>query len=369
MPEDKKPRPTIIDGEKAQPAAAGADTSPRPKPQIIDQAPQPTSGGGLLKTLTAGVIGGLVGAGAVYFTVAADTTGGTDAEARRQIADLQQRTAQLGEAVRARPQALAETSASVAPAVPPVDLTEVNNRLDALENTGKDASASLQSLTQRIEAVEQKPGIEPRKEVVEAAVAAQIAPIGDRITDLERGLGERRADARNAALSLALANFKRAVAEGRPFAEELTAIENLSPEKLPVSALAAYKDKGVPSIAALRTSFEDAARVAIQRHYQKQSPDSVVGQVVARARSAVQVKPSGDGGDTVEAILGRVSSALKAGNAAGALAASDTLPSTAKEEIVAWLEQVKARVAADEAVKNTDQQLIATLTKPQSVQN
>ncbi|MBJ7544172.1 hypothetical protein JDN41_11520 [Rhodomicrobium udaipurense] len=367
MPEDKKPRPTIIDGEKAQPAAAGADTSPRPKPQIIEPAPQPSSGGGVLKALTAGVIGGLVGAGVVYFTVPTDTSGGADAEARKQIADLQQRTAQLGEAVRARPVAAAE--ASPAPAAPAVDLTEVNNRLDALEKTGKDTAASLQSVTQRIEAVEQKPGIEPSKEVVAAAVAEQIAPIGDRITGLERGLGERRADARNAALSLALANFKRAVADGRPFAEELTAIENLSPEKLPVSELAAYKDKGVPSIAALRTSFEDAARVAIQRHYQKQSPDSVVGQVMARARSAVQVKPSGDGGDTVEAILGRVSSALKAGNAAGALAAAETLPATAKDEIGAWLEQVKARVAADEAVKNTDQQIIASLTKPQAAQN
>ncbi|MBT3069266.1 hypothetical protein KKP04_00065 [Rhodomicrobium sp. Az07] len=366
MPEDKKPRPTIIDGEKAKSATAAADTSPRPKPQIIEQAPK-RSGGGFLTALTAGLVGGVVGAGAVYFAVATDTSSGTDAEARRQIADLQQRTTQLGDAVRARPVAAAE--ASPAAAAPPVDLTEINNRLDAIEKTGADSSASLQSLIQRIEAVEQKPGIEPSKEVVAAAVADQIAPIGDRITGLERGLGERRADARNAALSLALSNFKRAVADGRPFAEELTAIENLSPEKLPVSDLAAYKEKGVPSIAALRTSFEAAARVAIQRHYQKQSPDSVVGQVMARARSAVQVKPSGDDGDTVEAILGRVSSALKAGNAAGALAAADTLPATAKDEIGAWLEQVKARVAADEAVKNTDQQLIASLTKPQAVQN
>jgi len=367
MPEDKKPRPTIIDGEKAEPGReALGDRSPRPKPQTIEATPQqPNSGGGILKALTAGVIGGLVGAGVVYFTVPSETGPAADTEARRQIADLQQRTAALNEAVRARPAAaVAET-----PAAPVVDLTEVRARLDDLEKADKDADAALQALSQRVQTIEQKPGIEPSKEVVAAAVAEQIAPIGNRITGLERGLGERQADARNAALTLALSNLKRAVADGRPFGEELTAIENLSPEKLPIADLAAYKDKGVPSIAALRTSFEDAARVAIQKHYQKQSPDSVVGQVLARARTAVQVKPSGDGGDTVEAILGRVSSALKAGNPNAALTAAETLPSTAKDEIVPWLEQVKARVAADEAVKKTDQQLIATLTKPQAAQN
>ncbi len=86
-------------------------------------------------------------------------------------------------------------------------------------------------------------------------------------------------------------------------------------------------------------------------------------EVLSRARGAIQVKPIGDAGDSVEALLGRMEKALKAGDLKGALTESASLEGPAKEELKSWLQHAQARAAADEAVQKTDQELLASLTK------
>ncbi len=56
-------------------------------------------------------------------------------------------------------------------------------------------------------------------------------------------------------------------------------------------------------------------------------------------------------------------SALKLGDVKGALAEADALEGPAKEELQAWLDHAQARAAADEAIRKTDQELLASLTK------
>ncbi len=76
-----------------------------------------------------------------------------------------------------------------------------------------------------------------------------------------------------------------------------------------------------------------------------------MGEVISRARAAIQVKPSGGAGDTVEAIFGRMDSALKAGDLKAALTEAAVLEGPAKEELQAWLDRAQARAAADEAIQ------------------
>ena len=179
---------------------------------------------------------------------------------------------------------------------------------------------------------------------------------------IERTQNDRASDARTAAITIALTNLERAVTEGKPFATELTAIESLTYEKLPVSELAAYKETGVQSLAQLQREFMDTVRDVIVQHYHGKA-ESFLDEVLSRARGAVQVKPIGSAGDTVEAVLGRMEKALKSGDLKGALTESAALEGPAKEELKTWLKHAQARAAADEAVRKTDQELLASLTK------
>ena len=219
-----------------------------------------------------------------------------------------------------------------------------------------------------------------RRRAVQAEIASQMAPVAERLAGLERSQNEkasevtqrlagiersqseRASDARTAAATIALTNLKRAVSDGKPFAAELTAIESLSSEKLPISQLAPYKDTGVPSLSQLQREFTDIVHDVIVKHYHGKA-ESFMDEVLSRARGAIQVTPTGSAGDTVEAVLGRMESALKAGDVKSALTESAGLEGPAKEELQTWLEHAQARATADEAVRKTDQELLASLTK------
>ncbi len=327
----------------------------RPKPPLIEQRalPEPGRGGGFLRPLAAGVIGGLASAGIVYLALGGNS--GADADTQQKIKDLQERAAVLSETVQAK-------VAAPVKAASPEELNEVRSRLDGLDKTVKGVDETMQSLSQKVQAVEQKPAPEPGKDVIQAEIASQIAPIAEQLAGLEHSQTERVSDSRTATLAFTLTNLKRAVAEGKPFAAELAAVENLSPAKLPVSELAPYKDSGVPTLQQLQRDFAEISGNVIQKHYHGKA-NSIVGEVLSRARAAIQVRPKGSAGDTVEAVLGRMDSALKAGDLKGALTGAAALEGPAKDELQTWLEHARARAAADEAIRKTDQELLASLTK------
>jgi hypothetical protein len=349
-----------------EPAGGGSgeakDKPSRPKGPMLEGRALPIpggGGGGLLLPVATGVIGGLVGAGLVYFLTAGPSA---DIDARQAVNQLSTKVAELGEAAKA---AAAST-----------ELSEARRKIDAVAADAKAADEAARSLSQKVQALEQKSTADPAKETIHAevasqlapvatqltSVASQVAPLADRLAGLEKVQGERSSDARTAALTISLANLKRAVAEGRPFAAELTAVESLTSSKLPISDLAAYKDKGVASLAELQRDFAQASRNVIQKHYHGKA-DSVMGEVLSRARAAIQVKPSGGAGETVEAAVGRVDSALKAGNLRAALTEAAPIEGPAKEELQSWLDRAQARAAADEALQKTESELLASLSK------
>ncbi len=360
--------PDSPDEPHLEPAGGGEpkDRPTRPRAPLLEGRAISLSGdggGGLLRPLAAGLIGGLVGAGAVYFL-----SSGADNDARQFINQLNSKVAELSDAINAK--AASSGVASVE------QLSEVRSRIDTIASSAKTAEEGVRTLTQKVEALEQKPSADSAKEAIHADIAAQIAPVAsqiaplaaqiaplsDRVAAIEALQNERVSDARTAALTIALTNLRRVISEGRPFATELSAVESLSPSKLPVSDLAANKDKGVASLAELQRGFADVSRAVISKHYSGKS-DSILGEVLARARAAVQVRPAGGGGDTIEAKLGRIEAALKAGDLKGALTEAQTIEGPAKDELQPWLDRAEARAAADEAVRKTDTELLASLSK------
>jgi hypothetical protein len=379
MPEDKRPRPTInmTPDFSSQPASRlelpGGSGGPNDRAARQKQAPagQPSgkvTSARLFSYFLASVLGGLAVAGGGYIALTENIPGFSlaDPATRRQIQELREKTADLAKALRAEPR---PSPANAYSGSGPEGLNEVRARLDGIVTSARDLDETVQSLSQRVQAVEGKAGDGPSRDAFRADIAAQIAPISQRLATVERELEtltraqiERQADARTSALTLALTNLKRAIGDGRSFSAELAAVENLSAVKLPVSQLEPYKDAGVPSLAELQRDFANASTKAIQSSYRGKT-DSIMGEVFSRAKAAIQVRPSDSSGITVEAILGRMETALKSGNLRTALTEGAALEGPAQEEMQAWLGQAQARVTADEALRKTDQELLASLTK------
>jgi hypothetical protein len=358
--------PESPDEPRLEPAGGGIgapqDKPARPKGPLLEGRTLPfqgAGGSGMLLPVATGVIGGLVGAALVYFLTAGPSA---DNDARVALNQLSAKVTELSESAKA-----------VASAE---QLGEVKKKVEAVAGDAKTAGEAAQSVAQKVQALEQKASSDPAKDTIHAEVASQLAPVAlqitsvasqvsplaDRVAGLEKVQGERSADARTAALTISLTNLKRAVAEGRPYAAELATVESLTSSKLPVSDLAVYKDKGVASLAELQRDFVQVARNVIQKHYHGKA-DTLVGEVLSRARAAIQVKPSGGAGDTVEAVLGRIDSALKTGKLRTALTEAASIDGPAKEDLRAWLDRAQGRATAEEAVQKTESELLASLSK------
>jgi hypothetical protein len=328
----------------------------------------PKKSGGFAGYLVAGLIGGLTVAGGGYAVVKSGIGGLSlsDTGARGKIIALEERLASMELANRSQPRsggAGAFESGSGGGGV-----NELRSRLDAMVGT-------VRGLDQTVQALAQTPGQAGQggesREAVRAEIAAQTASLQQRLTSAERELEalvrmqtERQADARTASLTLALSNLKRAVADGRPFPAELAAVETLSPAKLPVSQLAAYKETGVSSMADLQSEFAEASKKTIEDHYGGKS-SGFMGEMLNRAKSVVQIKPADSSGNGVEAILGRMTAAIKTGDLKTALMQGAALEHP-PQEMMTWFGKAQARAVADEALRKTDQELLASLTKPVS---
>ncbi len=384
MPNDKRPKPTIdmaaervVEPSKpllsAGGATSGGEGAAAQKPSAA-QGPAPAkaqrNGPSFAGYLLAGLIGGAVIAGCGYLASRMEISGFslTDPGTRQRIAELEERTASLESALRVlsrpAPAAAYEPSGAGGEGV-----NELRSRLDGLVDAARGLDQTVQSLSQKVQALEQRPAGGAARETLQAEIAAQTAPLQQRLSSAERELetltraqSERLADARTASLTLALTNLKRAIADGRPFPAELAAVETLSAAKLPVSQLAPYKDTGVSSMAELQGEFAEASKKTVEAYYSEKS-SGFMGEVLSRAKSVVQIKPADSTGGSVEAILGRMSTALKSGDLKTALLQGAGLPHPPLE-MMDWFGKAQARLTADEALRKTDQELLAALTRP-----
>ncbi len=360
MPDDKRPRPTIdMSAERmSQPAQA------RPALPGGGKAAQGASRKrGTAGAVLAGVIGGLLAAGGGYFLLSLGIPGLSlpDPAARQKIIQLEERMASLELASRGQPGG-GDVSGSGG-------LNELRSRLNGAVELTRGLDQSVQALAQKVRALEARPGGGESRESLRAEIAAQNAALQQRLASAERELAaltraqtQRLADARTASLTLALTNLKRAVADGRPFPAELAAVETMGGRKLPVSKLRRYKDTGVATLAALQAEFGEVSKKTIEAHYAAKS-SGFVGDMISRAKSVVRIKPSSGDGNSVEAILGRMDTALKSGDLKTALLQGAALEHP-PQEMMDWFAKAQARVAVGEALRKTDQELLASLTKP-----
>jgi len=429
--DEAKARTKTADEAQAPPAGADEtdqtedteETADDEQPEAKAASTPPPRGysriGSILSHLTAGLLGGLVGAGAIAFVWTYLPTNQQPKTA--DLKPLEDRVAALEAAPEApdsgpeiaKMEARLDALESKKPETPPeiASLTDRVSKLEASLKSMADAAkeggsvAGAAATSQQINAAEQRlddkimTAMAEAKTANAASIAAlkkdlaatdaklkalanaelgsgdasrlapQIAALDDRMSKLESMLpsladavDQDATDTKAATLAIAFANLRAAVDAGRPYATELATLGALSPGNGDLGPLFDYDDKGIPTIAQLKVSFERARNAALSTA----APDataSLADRLMASAESLVKVRrvDAQAEGDAPDAILARAAAKLDQGDLAASVTEVETLKGAPSAAFADWLDQAKARLAADETLQHLQSLLLVSI--------
>lgn len=367
----------IVDSEPAEEETQPDAPAVTPAP-IVQK-----SGPGLGALLIGGVVAAAIGYGAAIFGFAGGTdTSATDTALAEALAAIEAQQGTIT-ALEAQVTALAAVEP---PVIPDVDLSGVEGAIAGLTSDVAGVSTTLDTLTGRIVALEERPiftgevaadtaAMTEAVEALEARIAAEQAAAAEAVAqaeaEAEAAAAEAQAAAEQAEAAIAeaeaeaaavaaatqteavLSRLQIAMAAGGPFADALAALPGDAPE-----ALAAVADTGVPTLEDLQAAFPAAARAALPIALRETAGDSAADRVGAFLLGQIggrSVEPRE--GDDPDAVLSRAEAAVTAGDLQTALSEVAALPEGAQAVLQDWVAQVETRVSADAALA----ELAATL--------
>ncbi len=154
------------------------------------------------------------------------------------------------------------------------------------------------------------------------------------------------AAARVSAGRAALARVVAALETGHPFGDALSDLTEAAGVDAP-DGLAKVAAEGVPTLPALRESFPDAARAALDASIRAAVAEGSMDRFTAFMRTQLGTRSlEPKEGDDPDAILSRVEGALRQGDLAAALEELSAMPEAAGPALAAWKTQAEARLAA-----------------------
>lgn len=346
-------------------------------------------GGGFLPLLLGGVLAGCIGFAAAAYVIPRylPTLGGADdaamlrEDAQSQtdrIAALEKTIAELRATVDAAAGSAAsgDLAAEVADSTGRLDalatsVKGIEDRIGALDArltkaetrplTGDRPSASALEAVQneieafRAEVAAQKQSIEAAKGEIAAAAQSAANAIGAVKADAESMRDAAEEGARNAEVKGAVARMKAALDSGSALDGPLA---DLAAAGIDVPADLKDQAQGVPTVAALRDSFPDAARTALAVSVQETAGNDVWSRITAFLRSqsgARSLAPRA--GEDPDAILSRAEADLRAGDLQGTLDELKALPEAGQNAMAEWSARASRRIAAVNAAATLEQQV------------
>jgi hypothetical protein len=383
-----------------------------------------SGGGRILGNLTAGLLGGLAGAGAlalawVYLPQSmnkqaeapdlsplesriaklegapAPDTGaalaeemskleakiaaleGQEAKLPPEVSDLSDRVAQIETSLKAMAEAAKDGGSVGDAAAISQQIGAAEQRLDgklesALAEAKSAHATALEALRKEIAGLDAKLRALANAELSagEAArLVPEIAVIDERLSKLEAGLpalldavGEESEDTKAATQAIAFANLRAAVSEGRPYATELATLAALSPGAGDLGRLLDYEDTGIPTLPELIRSFKKT-RAELTLAPAPAAEGSIIDRFVASAESLVKVKriDAEAEGDGPDAVLSRAEAQLEQGDLAASVAEVDKLQGAPRAAFATWLDQARARLGADDTLQRLENILLVSL--------
>ncbi len=337
--------------ESAAADSADASDAPPEAPRLEGPPPPAGGGGGIFSFATymaAGIVGAVLALLLIYFVFTGQTSGPTTDE----VAALRSDIAKSDQRIAGLESQLHETAQKAGrPAAPSADteglkkqISELAARVAQLEARPAPAAVSQDAIQQSL-----------------GPLAARVTELETHVTSLAKAQSEIQTNSKATALALALYNLRRAANEGRPFASELKSVAEMSPVQLDLATLEAHGDKGVPSLKQLKTDFEAAATKAIDSENEP-ADNSFTSELWSKAKSFIRIRRKGDvPGDTTRAILARAEYQLDAGNLKKAASEVEQLQGRAAEAMQSWETELKAKIAADEALASVEARLLSAI--------
>ncbi|MEZ0169052.1 COG4223 family protein [Microvirga sp. TS319] len=405
-------------------AGAAADEGPPPPPDEPDSAssgpapaPAPERRGSAAALIGSGLLGGLIGAGLVYGLGQWQQTSPAPEDPR--IAQLEQRVSALSQS-RPAPQQPGPQNVDLSPIEERLRVLEearapLDQRLQEIQDAANRAAARAEEalnrplpepaappsqndaaltelsgrvadLSNRLGALEKSDRLETVENTVRTlegevrAGAQSAAGASNAVQDLNRRLGEQ--DQRLAALSQQVAESGKsaeaagqtstrvvlterlsdALRNGTPYAEVLDALRKNGADAGRLQALEPFAEKGAPTAAALRASFEPLEAQILRD--ERSASGEWSDRVLRMLDKVVTVRPVNEpNGTGAEATAARIRQALASGDVSEAAAAWSSLPEPARRISEAWGRQVQAVAEARQASRDLSGEALAALNR------
>ena len=337
----------------------------RPDPPTIEAViakPQPSSGPVLTAALGGGLVGAaLIGVGlwavgpqndfAERMAALENAVGGT--ATRRTVEALEKRVGTVEtklpeiEAAARRPLPAPPSATAAAPQTAANDDGQLTRALQDMRN-------DLAMLAQRLSTLEKSSADTaakiPAPEKIDA-LNREIAQLGTRIAATEKNVAANTPgihDGSGLAIAVAL---KTKLQNGQPFAKEVAALQSMDGDAASLAALKPYADKGLPSAAALATSFAGPARTIASTPAPRPDGDAPwtdkVSSALGRLVRVTPVDPN-KGEDPVSLTV-RIQTALAKDDVNEALTLWKKLPDNARRDTANFGSTLEARVNAERA--------------------
>jgi hypothetical protein len=202
----------------------------------------------------------------------------------------------------------------------------------------------------------------PRLEVAPAAPNAEaIHQLAQRIDALEN---EQSRIAQAAASALAAAALMEAAQTSRPFAEELAALDAVSPPSAELRALRRVAERGAPSRAALAASFPDYAARAAGAARAPGEGAGLMARLAAALSRVVTLRQVGDvPGNGVDALLAQAERQVEEGDLDHALKTLDGLPPGGRDALAPWRAAAETRADIDRRISAVRVQALEDLAR------
>lgn len=336
MPHDRP----VEDRMEEEAATTGRPSSYEP-PRRADPPPPPprSNGGGIGSHLAAGLVGGLLAAGAGWLLSPSQSTAIEPIAA--QVAAQQGEIASL--------KAASENAAGL-----PASVDQIRSDLTALQAAVQAGGGeAVSALNDKIAQLEQS--------LASLSAAADPTQLEGRVGAVEQsvaGLTSRldsQASQPKIALSIAAAGLKSALERGAPFTAELETFAAISPNAAQIEPLRAYAGNGVVSRADIAKAFPAAADAMVAAAAPAADETGFFQRLLNSAQSVVHVRPVGEAaGDDPAARVARMEVAVNAGDYAKALSEFDALPDAVKAAGASVVDLIRARADVEQL---TDQMI------------
>ncbi|WP_371224865.1 COG4223 family protein [Roseovarius sp. 2305UL8-3] len=358
--EEDSGEPLILEYPQSTDVAPEPEPEPTPEPEIAATETATKQPGRFFPMLMGGVVTAGLGFGAAYYGLG---SGPDTSELEQKISDQ----------IATQSDQVASLSAALDDLPPPADLSaleaaqgDMSSALESLADRLAALEAQVSSFDSRLTDVEKRPLTEGASDAAVAAYERELKALQDAMAAQRAEIEAMAAEAQTMEASAeetaqatmrraALTRIQTALDTGSGFAPALADLEAAGMSAPAI--LAQVAETGAPSLAQLQADFPEAARaaLAVSRRDAAVEGEGGFAAFLKNQLGARSLEPRE--GDEPDAVLSRAEAAARDGRLTDALAEIEALPESGRAEMSDWVAQATIRLDAVAAAETLGSEL------------